>query len=327
MSQKKKESKKTSSENLEKSISYENSNKTEDKAKENINFKDSFWQDTENVYKTIILSFCLLAIIGFWGFSFYTIPYQILTQRDPDVAEMKEAKEKEAKEKLKKDFDQKISDENKILKFDQTKNWNINLEIKNFGILTLNLNDKDAPKTVENFVRLSHRGYYDNTIFHRIVKTPDFYIIQGGDKQSSNGKGGESAFYLNNEERGEIEDELWLTKPEFGQSPNGEAIISNKPEFRNPSFYKNFNIQNGTVEYSKGLVLMAKKPGLNADSQFFITLDKTILPAQYTVFAQVNQDSFGTLDKIKNQINPKSGVDGIPDKEILIEKAQILNLK
>ena len=43
--------------------------------------------------------------------------------------------------------------------------------------VTLELFDADAPKTVENFRRLSGEGFYDGLTFHRVI--PDF-MIQGG---------------------------------------------------------------------------------------------------------------------------------------------------
>ena len=45
---------------------------------------------------------------------------------------------------------------------------------------------EDAPKTVENFVTLATKGYYDGLTFHRVV--PDF-VVQGGDPKG-NGTGG-----------------------------------------------------------------------------------------------------------------------------------------
>src|SRR5215469_4349485 len=48
----------------------------------------------------------------------------------------------------------------------------------NRGAIGLDLFDDDAPKTVENFVKLSTDGFYDGVIFHRVI--PDF-MIQGGD--------------------------------------------------------------------------------------------------------------------------------------------------
>jgi len=45
------------------------------------------------------------------------------------------------------------------------------------GTMTVELYEKDAPKTVENFVKLSKEGFYDGLTFHRVI--PNF-VIQGG---------------------------------------------------------------------------------------------------------------------------------------------------
>jgi len=45
------------------------------------------------------------------------------------------------------------------------------------GEMLVDFYEKDAPKTVENFVKLSRKGYYDGLNFHRVI--PDF-VIQGG---------------------------------------------------------------------------------------------------------------------------------------------------
>lgn len=45
------------------------------------------------------------------------------------------------------------------------------------GIMKVEFYDKDAPNTVENFVNLSKKGYYDGLTFHRVI--PNF-VIQGG---------------------------------------------------------------------------------------------------------------------------------------------------
>jgi peptidyl-prolyl cis-trans isomerase B (cyclophilin B) len=47
----------------------------------------------------------------------------------------------------------------------------------NFGTIIVELFPDKAPKTVENFLRYVRDGFYDNTIFHRII---DKFVIQGG---------------------------------------------------------------------------------------------------------------------------------------------------
>lgn len=54
------------------------------------------------------------------------------------------------------------------------------------GDIYANLFAADAPKTVENFVKLARKGFYDGIIFHRVI--PEF-MIQTGDPQG-NGTGG-----------------------------------------------------------------------------------------------------------------------------------------
>jgi peptidyl-prolyl cis-trans isomerase B (cyclophilin B) len=56
----------------------------------------------------------------------------------------------------------------------------------NVGAIELALFDDDAPKTVQNFVKLAGDGFYDGVIFHRVI--PDF-MIQGGDPTGT-GSGG-----------------------------------------------------------------------------------------------------------------------------------------
>ena len=67
-----------------------------------------------------------------------------------------------------------------------------------FGTIKIKLFPIKAPKTVENFVGLVDKGYYDGIIFHRVI--PDF-MIQGGDPTGT-GTGGESLW------GGKFEDEF-----------------------------------------------------------------------------------------------------------------------
>jgi cyclophilin family peptidyl-prolyl cis-trans isomerase len=47
----------------------------------------------------------------------------------------------------------------------------------NHGAIELELFDADAPKTVDNFLKLSRDGYYDGLVFHRVIKD---FMVQGG---------------------------------------------------------------------------------------------------------------------------------------------------
>ena len=56
----------------------------------------------------------------------------------------------------------------------------------NHGTIELELFDDDAPKTVENFKKLSSDGFYDGVVFHRVIED---FMIQGGDPTGT-GSGG-----------------------------------------------------------------------------------------------------------------------------------------
>lgn len=58
------------------------------------------------------------------------------------------------------------------------------------GPIDIELWPKEAPKAVRNFVQLCLEGYYDNTAFHRVIKS---FLIQGGDPTGT-GEGGESIY-------------------------------------------------------------------------------------------------------------------------------------
>ncbi|KAK9946244.1 hypothetical protein M0R45_011718 [Rubus argutus] len=58
------------------------------------------------------------------------------------------------------------------------------------GPLDIELWPKEAPKAVRNFVQLCLEGYYDNTMFHRIIKG---FLVQGGDPTGT-GEGGQSIY-------------------------------------------------------------------------------------------------------------------------------------
>lgn len=66
------------------------------------------------------------------------------------------------------------------------------------GEFDVELYTDHAPRTCKNFLELSRRGYYDGTVFHRIIRG---FMIQGGDPTGT-GRGGESIY------GGKFEDEI-----------------------------------------------------------------------------------------------------------------------
>ncbi len=164
------------------------------------------------------------------------------------------------------------------------KNKVVTLSVEGYGDIKVEMYDKDAPKTVENFLRLTASGYYDCLTFHRIAKG---FVIQGGDPTGT-GSGGDSAF------GGEFADEL------------------------NP------NTPSGQAGYKKGVLAMANRGPNTNTSQFFIMLADNQLPYNYTIFGKViaGQDIVDKIGQV--QITPQMGpTDGTPVEKITITKATI----
>ena len=90
----------------------------------------------------------------------------------------------------------------------------------NHGPIELELFEQEAPKTVDNFQKLSRDGYYDGLIFHRVI--PDF-MIQGGCPQGT-GTGGPGY---------EFEDEINEHKVERGAL----AMANRGPDTNGSQFF------------------------------------------------------------------------------------------
>jgi len=73
------------------------------------------------------------------------------------------------------------------------------------GTIEIELYRNDAPRTVDNFVKLAEQKYFDGIKFHRIAKG---FVIQGGDPTGTGG-GGKSIYGK------EFEDELNPAAPSF----------------------------------------------------------------------------------------------------------------
>ena len=62
--------------------------------------------------------------------------------------------------------------------FDTDKTYYADITVENYGTITVQLDAKAAPITVQNFVELAQQGFYNGTTFHRIM---DGFMMQGGD--------------------------------------------------------------------------------------------------------------------------------------------------
>ena len=62
----------------------------------------------------------------------------------------------------------------------------VKMTVAEYGDIILKLDSKEAPKTVENFVKLVNEGFYNGLTFHRVIEG---FMIQGGDPKAD-GTGG-----------------------------------------------------------------------------------------------------------------------------------------
>lgn len=141
------------------------------------------------------------------------------------------------------------------------------------GEIRLELYPKAAPKTVENFIKLTQEGFYDNTTFHRVVEN---FIIQGGDPLSkdddpSNNGTGDPGYTFEDEINPKS---LGLT---FEQTKELEAL----------GYRYRYDIQ--SIPHEPGVISMANSGPNTNGSQFFIvtTAAQPSLNGRHTAFGRV----------------------------------------
>ena len=142
-----------------------------------------------------------------------------------------------------------------VIDLDETLTYYADIEIADYGTITVELDQEAAPVTVSNFVNLAQNGFYDGLTFHRIIED---FMMQGGDP-NGDGTGG------NTDENG-----------------NEVNIVG---EFTDNG-YEN------SLSHTRGAISMARATEYNsASSQFFIVHEdsSTSLDGQYAVFGYVTE--------------------------------------
>ena len=130
-----------------------------------------------------------------------------------------------------------------------------------FGSIEMRFLPDKAPKHVENFITLAKSGFYDKTIFHRVI--PDF-MIQGGDPNTKDEKD-KSRYGIGGPEH--------RVKAEFNDRLHVRGVVS---------------------------MARSQDPD-SAGSQFFIVVkDAPYLNGKYTVFGEVVK-GIEVADKIVSQ--------------------------
>ncbi|MUL35294.1 peptidylprolyl isomerase [Gloeocapsopsis dulcis] len=156
--------------------------------------------------------------------------------------------------------------------------------------ITIEVDGTNAPVTAGNFVDLVQRGVYDGLVFHRVVRQPEPFVVQGGDPQSKNpnfppqqlGTGG-------------------FVDPNTGSERFIPLEI--KPQgAAEPIYSQTLNAQNSTpqLRHTRGAVAMARSQQPDsASSQFYFTLaDLSFLDGSYAVFGYVT-DGMDVVDQIQ----------------------------
>lgn len=176
----------------------------------------------------------------------------------------------------------------------------------NQGEIKIQLFPEQAPMTVENFIRLAQKGYYDGTIFHRVISD---FMIQGGDPEG-NGTGGESIWGHPFED--ELSRELFnirgaLSMANSGPNTNGSQffIVQNK------NMPKRYIKQMEPAGYPKEIIHAYKQGGT------------PWLDGRHTVFGQVIT-GMDVVDKIAKSKKDKMDK---PLGDITIESIQVQGSK
>ncbi len=157
--------------------------------------------------------------------------------------------------------------------------------------ITVELDGDQAPYTAGNFVDLAQKGVFDNTIFHRVVRSPQPFVIQGGDPVSKDpdvpiaqlGRGG----YIDEATGQERQIPLEIL-PEGEDEPVYGVTFPDAGLEATPA-----------LKHRRGAIAMARSGTNTASSQFYIALaDLPFLDGSYAVFGYVT-DGLDLVDAIQ----------------------------
>ncbi|MDB5732651.1 MAG: Peptidylprolyl isomerase [Variovorax sp.] len=163
----------------------------------------------------------------------------------------------------------------------------VQLQIKNYGNIVLELDADKAPKSVENFLAYVNKGHYDNTVFHRVI--PGFMVQGGGFEPGMSQK--PSGAEITNEANNGLKNDNYTVA----------MARTNAPHSATAQFFINV-----------------------ADNNF---LNHTAPSAQgwgYAVFGKVTEGK-DVVDRIKAVKTGRKGFhDDVPLEDVVIEKATVL---
>ena len=166
-------------------------------------------------------------------------------------------------------------------------NPKVKLHIAGYGVITLELDQDKAPKSVANFLAYVKKGHYNNTVFHRVI--PGFMVQGGGFEPGMNQKPADAP--IDNEANNGLKNDNYTVA----------MARTNAPHSATAQFFINI-----------------------ADNAF---LNHTAPSAQgwgYTVFGKVVGGK-EVVDRIKVvKTGRKGSHDDVPNEDVIIEKAVVV---
>ena len=166
-------------------------------------------------------------------------------------------------------------------------NPQVELHIKDYGVITLELDADKAPKTVANFLSYVNKGHYANTVFHRII--PGFMVQGGGFEPGMKQKPTDA----------EIENEA--TNGLKNDNYTVAMARTNAPHSASSQFF--INISNNAF---------LNHTGQNASGWGYAVFGKVVAGTE-------------VVDKIKAVATGRKGMhDDVPMADVIIEKAVAL---
>ncbi|MGG6241163.1 peptidylprolyl isomerase [Nodosilinea sp. AN01ver1] len=164
--------------------------------------------------------------------------------------------------------------------------------VVNGSPIVMELDGTNAPITAGNFVDLVNRGVYDGLVFHRVVRDPEPFVVQGGDPQSKDPSVPAQQLGTGSFVDPDTQAPRYVPleiKPAGAEEPIysetlEEAGISDPPE----------------LPHTRGAVAMARSQAVDsASAQFYITLaELPFLDGSYAVFGYVTS-GMETVDAIQ----------------------------
>ncbi len=157
-----------------------------------------------------------------------------------------------------------------------------------FGEITLELDAERAPKTVENFLNYARDGYYDGTIFHRVI---DNFMIQGGGFDSD------------------------MRQKETAEPVENEADNGLKNDFGTIAMARTSDPHSATAQFFINV----------KDNDFLNHTGKNMQGWGYTVFGKITEGA-EVLDKIRTVPTGSQGPhQDVPKEPVIIESVKVVD--